>query len=160
MTEEQSKLIDSIIAEFNKISAQPIEPRPFNLIDISPIIEKNRVKEQWKADHLARSEEWQKRAENEANRIASLLQRDLHPLKIEVEKRTIIIINSASYHLYMRVDVKSESFTDPYGEVWKFPVRFEYQLQPTCGPRFQSIQELVDSELFAEEIRGLLSKQK
>jgi hypothetical protein len=156
MTNEQKKLIDSIIAEFNKISKQTSEKKAFNLIDLeSHKMDEIRIKKEWTRELNLRMEEWGAKAREECNRIAELLRTDLPTLNVKVRNDgQAIRIFTETRNAEINVFIKTEKFQDPIGNTWLFPCGFSY----TANSKYDTIEEAVKDKYFMDKIYAMLAE--
>jgi hypothetical protein len=160
MTTNQQQILDSLTREFEKMNAK-VETKGFNLIDINPLNEKNRVKAQWMKMHKEDENAWKKACNIEASRIEKLLQSDLDGYYVDsIIDDTLspkIIISQcydtskyADKRIIIYIERSTELRTDEYGGEWRFGSGFRYKYNSTSFP---TIEEICNLRSFKEELR-------
>ena len=160
MTPNQQQILDSLTKEFKKMNAK-VETKGFNLIDINPLNEKNRVRAQWLQMKKDDENAWKEACNIEASRIAMLLQSDLEEYYvvsiIENNLSPKIIISKcydnskyADKRITLYIEPSTELRTDEYGGQWSFGSGFRYKYSSRLFP---TIEEICKLNSFKEDLR-------
>ena len=160
MTTNQQQILDSLTREFEKMNAK-VETKGFNLIDINPLNEKNRVKAKWLKMHEEDKNAWKESCNIAASRIAMLLQADLEEYYVDSiidnNYSPKIIISQcydnskyADKRINIYIERSTELRTDEYGGQWSFGSGFRYKYNSTSFP---TIEEIFKLNSFKEELR-------
>jgi hypothetical protein len=161
MTEEQSKLIDSIIAEFNRISIQETKKKKFNLIDAKALTDEKKEREYWEKISEDNKDGWRRAARQEARRIMDLLKEDLPSANINVpDHGTRIDIhhkdNSSIRVIAIFVNVRDNPFSDPFKRAVYCGTGFEYAYNTSDDARNTKKCATIESILNDKEVIALI----
>jgi hypothetical protein len=165
MNQNQEKIIQDLIAEFNRIENMATENTGFNLININPLLEESREIEMMKANQEADLESRELMAFEEMRRVIGLLQQDLPNASIQAYGRenghyirpSILIRRNSddtTYENYVSIEIKveKESFLHK-NKRYERGSRLSYN----CIERkYTTIEELVNDNLFLQRIRTLV----
>lgn len=175
MTTQQQNIIDSLVAEFERINTTN-NRKAFNLIDSNALQEDTNRKRTWKRLSEENLEVWKKAAHEETERIIALLLEDL-PDYVEVEKYNERIGKYDAPQLQIRhemvhcrahcddvvsieVYVKKEHRQDEYGNAAEFGKCFRYIPHPmyygnipNYEKGYETIEEAVNDPNFKEALR-------
>jgi hypothetical protein len=169
MNQNQEKIIQDLIAEFNRIENMATENTGFNLININPLLEKAREIEMMKANQKADLESWELMAFEEMRRVIGLLQKDLPNASIQAYGREtghyirpgiLIRRNSddTTHHdscVNIEIEVEKESFMHN-NEWYEKGIRLNYNSYSASKKNYATIGELVSDDLFLRRIRTLV----
>jgi hypothetical protein len=167
MTTNQQQIVNSLIAEFNRIEAEHKPKQTFNLINANVLNEKTDEIARYKAEEKANQETWDKMADDEARRLVKLFQEDLPTASVQKYGREnghydlpIVLIRrnertSTHHDSCVTVSViisKSIDVRDSFGNAYERGVQLKYRFS-YGGDSFNSIEELVSDKRFLEELR-------
>ena len=169
MNQNQEKIIQDLIAEFNRIENMAAENTGFNLININPLLEKSREIEMMKANQEADLKSWELMAFEEMRRVIGLLQQDLPNASIQaygkengyyISPSILIRKNSnVSTHcdscITIHIEVEKDSFMHN-NEWYQKGIRLNYNSYSASKKNYATIGELVSDDLFLRRIRTLV----
>lgn len=165
MTKEQQEIIDSLVAEFERINTQKTKEK-CNLIDISPLVSEVSAGKFW--DKLVEEDDkrWSETANLEARRIVELLREDLEDYCVQKfgkengysDLPVVLIRKSETWSTHpdnsvrIEVVVKKEHKDNEYGHRFYFGSKLRYSFY---GKVYDNIMDVTSSDRFKQE---LLSK--
>jgi hypothetical protein len=167
MTTNQQQIVNSLIAEFNRIEAEHKPKTTFNLINLDALNDKTNEIARYKAEEKANLESWDKMANDEARRLVKLFQEDLPTASVQkygkenyhYDLPSVLIRrneNTSTHHescVSVQVFVvKVNDVADSFGNRYERGVQLKYRFSYGCDS-FNSIEELVSNKLFLEELR-------
>ena len=167
MTTNQQQIVNSLIAEFNRIEAEHKPKTTFNLINLDALNDKTNEIARYKAEEKANLESWDKMANDEAKRLVKLFQEDLPTASVQKYGKEngyhdlpIVLIRrneNTSTHPDSQVSVsviisKAIDVRDSFGNAYERGAQLKYRFS-YGGESFNSIEELVSNKLFLEELR-------
>ena len=166
MTTKQQQIVNSLIAEFNRIEAEHKPKQTFNLINVDALNGKTNEIARYKAEEKANLESWDKMANDEARRLVKLFQEDLPTASVQKYGRenghydlpSVLIRrneNTSTHHescVSVQVFVvKVNDVADSFGNKYERGVQLKYRLHGFDS--FNSIEELVADKWFLEDLR-------
>lgn len=163
-TEQQQHIIDSLMAEFNRINSSKDSSRSYSLVDLDSLLHKTNEIREYETLSKKDNEHWKELAKNEALNIVQQLRKDLPDAKVELcdgrnEIRIVHKSLSINVHHEERVDitvlVSQRYVDDSYGNRYSFGKSLCYEVYPctTRGLKYDTINEAVKDERFLEGIR-------
>ena len=166
MNQNQEKIIQDLIAEFNRIENMTTENTGFNLININPLLEESREIEMMKANQEADLKSWELMAYEEMRRVIGLLQQDLPNASIQAygkenglytSSRILIRRNSngSTHHescVSIKINVVKSTFSHN-GNRYERGIGLTYS---TGGESYTTIEKLVSDKTFLKNIRTLV----
>ena len=163
LTTNQKQIIEQITLEFQRINQESVPNKKYNLLDVAPLLEQNRLKAEFINDAKADNERWDKIANDEAKRIVDLLQKDLSMYSVQKYDHSnghfdlpIVLIRNnekgSTHHedcVIFNVCVKEEykSFEDIRES---FGIGLYYKFR---GQLFNTIEELLGDETFKRQLK-------
>jgi hypothetical protein len=169
MNQNQEKIIQDLIAEFNRIENMATENTGFNLINIKPLLEESREIEMMKANQKADLESWELMALEEMRRVIGLLQQDLPNASIQAYGKenghyispSILIRRNSNVSTHyescvsIEIKVEKESFLHK-NKQYERGSRLSYNCFVGLDRKYTTIEELVNDNLFLQRIRTLV----
>lgn len=178
MTTQQQNIIDSLVAEFERINTASAGRKAFNLIDTDALQDKTRLQREWKRLEEEDNATWKKSAEVETWRVMALLIEDL-PDYVRVEKYNGLIgkydlpqlqirhesVHCRAHHeqvVGIEVIVRKQRKVDGHGNAGDFGSHFEYKPYPMLQRiangidyvyAYKTIEEAVNDPFFKEALR-------
>ena len=165
LTTNQKQIIEQITLEFQRINQESVPNKKYNLLDVAPLLEQNRLKAEFINEAKADNERWDKIANDEARRIIGLLQEDLDLYSVQKYDHSnghydlpiVLIRNSESgsthpdscvtFDVCVSKEYKSlgrENVSEPFG------IGLYYKF---CSKRFDTIEELLRDEQFQRQLK-------
>jgi len=168
MENNQQQIIDSLIAEFNRINSMNANNKTFNLINIEPLNAKTDEIKRYKAMREADKKAWNELAYQEVYRLIDLFKQDLPNACIEkygkenghIDIPSIIIGKDERHtrghsenHVSIHIEVRTNKMVkDSYGGTWSFGSELIYRYG-IFNKEYKTIEEVVTSKEFLEELR-------
>lgn len=164
MNQNQEKIIQDLIAEFNRIENMTTEYTGFNLININPLLEESREIEMMKANQEADLKSWELMAYEEMHRVIGLLQKDLPNASIQAYGKenghytypSILIrrnSNGSTHYddcVSIRIKVEKETYLHK-GKQYERGIGLTYNKGSERS--YATIEELVSDKIFLQNIR-------
>lgn len=153
MNAKQQEIINSLIAEFNRIETSSIKNNSFNLIDLESLKDKT-----WEIDWYKKVENedikaWKKIATEEAHRLVELFKQDLPTACVKFcDGSSLFISNTNSknrINIHVHV-IRDKDVEDSYGNCYSRGKALSYGV---FERRYRTIEDLVQNKDFLELIR-------
>jgi hypothetical protein len=166
LSNNQQKIINSLISEFDRINQQANDKEGFNLIDVRTLVDKSKRINEWnemkKADTLA----WRKAANEECYRIIELLKDDMPEVYIEKCERTdarIIIckrkedVGFSDRIVTLDIRISNKTMLDEYKNCYVFGEYLTYKPSPTeldaYSSCYRNLQGAISDKRFLDALR-------
>ena len=172
MNQNQEKIIQDLIAEFNRIENMATENTGFNLININPLLEESREIEMMKANQEADLKSWELMAFEEMRRVIGLLQEDLPNASIQAYGKenghsicpSILIRRNSNdtthYESCVTIEIKVEKESFMHNnKQYQRGIRLNYcdaYSARLIKKNYATIEALVNNNLFLQRIRTLV----
>ena len=166
MNQNQEKIIQDLIAEFNRIENMTTENTGFNLININPLLEESREIKMMKANQEADLKSWELMAYEEMRRVIGLLQQDLPNASIQAYGKENSFYTSPSILIRRNsngsthcdscvsifINIVKDSFSHN-GKRYERGIGLTYSTYNASEKNYATIEELVSDERFLQNIR-------
>ena len=168
LTTSQKQIIEQITLEFERINQSSVPNKKYNLLNIVPLVEQNRLKTEFIEEANADYKRWKQIANDEAQRIVDLLQEDLHLYSVQKYDHSnghydlpVVLIrnseNGSTHHescvtFDVCIDKVYKSLTHLNVDIaLEFGIGLHYKFG---SKKFNTIEELIGDNVFQRELKN------